>query len=191
MKSSKGREGRNFNPSVSETVNCILHKQVSCQAVFPNHSAVPILQPGFIKQACQQACSKLSWQSLELCFSSNSIGFSLTHLRLENLENLDIAENWKAQKQILNFSLTVSAVCAVVSASLWCTTWLWRSRQWQWCAPHKSQPHGLCVCSHPCCEQMHRLEGQSRVFRATESGSDADFLMSSGVHGDGWEGFNQ
>lgn len=60
MKSSKGREGRNFNPSVSETVNCILHKQGSCQAVFPNRSAVPILQAGFIKQACQQACSKLS-----------------------------------------------------------------------------------------------------------------------------------
>lgn len=32
---------------------------------------------------------------------------------------------------------------------------------------------------------MHRLEGQSRVFRATESGSDADFFVLSGVHGDG------
>lgn len=53
MKSSKGGEGKNFNLSVSETVNCILHKQVSCQAVFPNQSAVPILQPGLIKQACQ------------------------------------------------------------------------------------------------------------------------------------------
>lgn len=35
-------EGKNFNPTVSETVNCILHKQVSRQAVFPNQSAVPI-----------------------------------------------------------------------------------------------------------------------------------------------------
>lgn len=56
MKSSKGGE-KNFNPTVSETVNCILHKQVSCQAIFPNQSAVTILQPGLIKQACQQACS--------------------------------------------------------------------------------------------------------------------------------------
>lgn len=53
MKSSKGGEGKNFNPSVSETVNCILQEQVLRQAFFPNESAVPILQPGLIKQACQ------------------------------------------------------------------------------------------------------------------------------------------
>lgn len=69
MKSSKGGEGKNFNPAVSETVNCILHKQVSCQAIFPKQSAVPVLQPGLIKQACQQGMFKtVSWQGLELCF---------------------------------------------------------------------------------------------------------------------------
>lgn len=56
-----GGEGKNFNPTVSETVNCILHKQVSCQAVFPNQSAVPIptarshkidLSAGMFKAVC-------------------------------------------------------------------------------------------------------------------------------------------
>lgn len=61
MKSSGVGEGRNFNPTVAEPVNCILHKQVSCQAVFPNRSAVPIptarsrktnLSAGVFKAVC-------------------------------------------------------------------------------------------------------------------------------------------
>lgn len=44
-----GGEAKNFNPTVSETVNCILYKQVSCQAVFPNPIAVPIPTARFHK----------------------------------------------------------------------------------------------------------------------------------------------
>lgn len=145
MNSSKEGEGKSFNPSVSETVNCILQKQVSCQAIFPSQSAVPSCAARSHKTGLPAGMFKtVSWQSLELCFSS-SICFSLIHLRLENLENLDMGGHWNIQKQTLNFTPTASTVCAVVSASLWCTTRLWRSRQW--CAPDKSQPHGLCVCS--------------------------------------------
>lgn len=41
MKSSKGGEGKNFNLSVSETVNCILHKQVSGSFPKPECCANP------------------------------------------------------------------------------------------------------------------------------------------------------
>lgn len=82
-------ETKNFNPTVSETVNCILQKQVSCRAVFPNRSAVPVPAARSHRPDLAEACSKLavSWQSLEPLFWSNSIGFSLACLGLENLES--------------------------------------------------------------------------------------------------------
>lgn len=89
MKSSAGGDRKNFNPTVSETVNCILQKQVSCRAVFPNRSAVPVPAARSHRPDLAEACSKLtvSWQSLEPFFWSNSISFSLACLGLENLES--------------------------------------------------------------------------------------------------------
>lgn len=61
-----GGEGKNFNPTVSETVNCFLYNQVSCQAVFPKQIAVPIpsarshktdLSAGTFKAVCLLAKS--------------------------------------------------------------------------------------------------------------------------------------
>lgn len=148
MKSSKGGEGKNFNPTVSET-KLHLAQASLMSGNFPKAECCANPTARSHKTGLSAGMFRtVFWQILELCFWYNSIGFSLTHLRLESLENLDMSGNWDVQKWILNFSPTPSVVCAVVSASLWCTTWLWRSRKQQQCAPYKSQTHGLCVCVH-------------------------------------------
>lgn len=157
---------------------------------FPKpRSAVPVLQPGLIKQACQQAYSKLSLGKVWSC----------AHPALASLWHTSGWKTWrpwiwveiemyqKADLKLLsycNYSLCCGFSIPVVHNL--------NSENRVSSVLHTNPSHMGCVCVFTSLLWTNaRAQGTEQGVQSYRIWQWCWFFCVIGVHGDGWEGFSQ